>query len=327
MLLGLAIGDSLGNTSESEVPRTRRATHGEIRDYLPNRYAAGRCVGLPSDDTQLAFWTLEQLIDDGGLVPEHLAQKFSSRPIFGIGQTVRAFVDKVRSGADWLVAKQESAGNGALMRIAPILLPHLPAPSSALWSDALLGGAVTHDDFASNASCVAFTALLWDALHFTPPVPAGFWLDRFVAMARPIEGSTPRYEARAPHRAGTRTTLTDFVSTEVPKALQQGRSILDVCDDWYSGAFLLQTVPSVIFILECHPNHPAQPIVRAVNDTRDNDTSAAIVGAAVGALHSLAALPRRWREGLLGRTGADDDGHTFELMDAARKKWATRAAG
>ena len=158
-------------------------------------------------------------------------------------------------------------------------------------------------------------------------MPAGFWLDRFVAMARPIEGSTPRYEARAPHRAGTRTTLTDFVSTEVPKALQQGRSILDVCDDWYSGAFLLETVPSVIFILECHGNDPEEAIVRAVNDTRDNDTSAAIVGAAVGALHSLAALPRRWREGLLGRTGADDDGHTFELMDAARKKWATRAAG
>src|SRR5678815_1443866 len=63
MLLGLAIGDALGNTSESRSPGDRRAAHGEIRDYLPNRYADHRSVGLPSDDTQLAFWTLEHLLE------------------------------------------------------------------------------------------------------------------------------------------------------------------------------------------------------------------------------------------------------------------------
>ena len=322
MLVGLAVGDSLGNTSESQVPQQRRATHGEIRDYLPNWHAEGRLVGLPSDDTQLAFWTLEQLIEDGALVPERLAKRFSSGSIFGMGQTVRAFVDAVRGGADWLAAKQESAGNGALMRIAPVLLPHLQGPSSAQWSDALLAGAVTHDDFASNASCVAYTRLLWDALHVMPPVPPGFWLNRFVSVARPIEGKKPRYEPRAPHRAGARTTLTDFVSAEVPKALRQGRSVLDACNDWYSGAFLLETVPSIIFILERHGNDPEEAIVRAVNDTSDNDTIAAIVGAAVGALHGLDALPERWREGLLGRTGAADDGRIFELMQLAERKWA-----
>ena len=36
-----------------------------------------------------------------------------------------------------------------------------------------------------------------------------------------------------------------------------------------------------------------EAIVRAVNDTRDNDTIAAIVGAAVGALHGKSALPDR----------------------------------
>ncbi len=51
MLLGLAIGDALGNTSESQAPAERRARYGEIRDYLPNGYAEGRRVGLPSDDT------------------------------------------------------------------------------------------------------------------------------------------------------------------------------------------------------------------------------------------------------------------------------------
>ncbi|HNT74443.1 MAG TPA: hypothetical protein PKH77_05420 [Anaerolineae bacterium] len=29
----------------------------------------------------------------------------------------------------------------------------------------------------------------------------------------------------------------------------------------------------------------------------------------------------RWRAGLLGRTGANDDGRIFALLDAARVKW------
>ena len=44
---------------------------------------------------------------------------------------------------------------------------------------------------------------------------------------------------------------------------------------------------------------------------------AAIVGAAVGALHGERALPDRWLRGLLGRTGADDDSRVFALLDAA----------
>ena len=38
---------------------------------------------------------------------------------------------------------------------------------------------------------------------------------------------------------------------------------------------------------------------------RDNDTVAAIVGAAVGALHGASALPTAWMDDLSGRTGAD----------------------
>ena len=54
--------------------------------------------------------------------------------------------------------------------------------------------------------------------------------------------------------------------------------------------------------------------MRAVNDTRDNDTIAAIVGAVVGALHGEDALPARWRQGLLGRTREADDGRVFDLL-------------
>ena len=63
--------------------------------------------------------------------------------------------------------------------------------------------------------------------------------------------------------------------------------------------------------------------MRAVNDTRDNDTIAAIVGAAVGALHGEDALPQRWRQGLLGRTRESDDGRVFDLLDQAETLFNT----
>jgi ADP-ribosylglycohydrolase len=175
MLLGLAIGDALGNTSEGLSPRDRRRQHGEIRDYLPNRHAAGRAVGLPSDDTQLAFWTLECLLADGRIIPERLAEALGRGQIFGIGHTV----------------------------------------------------------------------------------------------------------ARLP-----------------------------------------ETMPSALYIVARHGADAETAIVRAVNDTQDNDTIGAIVGALVGALHGRDGLSRRWRDGLLGRTAEANDGRIFELITEACRRWS-----
>ena len=138
-LLALAIGDALGNTSESRLPHERRAQHGEIRDYLANRKAGHRRVGLPSDDTQLAFWTLEHVLDHGRVVPDRLAATLADgRRIYGLGSTVRAFQSSYARGAPWYEAAQRSAGNGAVMRIAPVIVPHLARPTTALWRDAIL---------------------------------------------------------------------------------------------------------------------------------------------------------------------------------------------
>jgi hypothetical protein len=150
MLLGLAIGDALGNTSEGMTPQMRGMTHGEIRDYLPNRRARHQPVGLPSDDTQLAFRTLEQMLEDGRVLPERLAERFVGEPILGIGGTVAAFVHNYKDlGKPWYEAGLESAGNGALMRIAPVLLPYLKEPSPELWADTALAAMLTHNDAAA----------------------------------------------------------------------------------------------------------------------------------------------------------------------------------
>ncbi|MGH6953883.1 MAG: ADP-ribosylglycohydrolase family protein [Alphaproteobacteria bacterium] len=324
MMLGLAVGDSLGNTTESMIPHDRRELFGEVRDYLPNRHAGGRAVGLPSDDTQLALWTLERLIADRGLDPERLTARFARDRIFGIGKTVREFLAANRAGAPWWQSGPESAGNGALMRIAPILIPHLQAPTAELWVDTALAAMVTHNDRASISACLAFVRILWELLSMSRPPPPEWWAEKYVEVARPLEGDT-RYRPRGGAYLDYSGPLWRFVEMTVPDALRAGRTVREACNAWYSGAFLLETVPSVLYILARHGDDPEETLVRAVNDTKDNDSIAAIVGAAVGALHGADALPARWRSGLLGRTGADDDGRVFELLASARAAFRRNA--
>ena len=163
MLLGLAIGDALGNTSEGMLPARRRELYGEIRDYVP--HWRRKTLATPTDDTQLAFWTLDQLLADDGLNPGHLARRFSSERIFGIGQAVSQAMEAVRLGyRPWYECGTRSAGNGALMRIAPMLVPYVRSPSPDLWVDTALSAIVTHNDAASTSACLAFVAMLWQLL-------------------------------------------------------------------------------------------------------------------------------------------------------------------
>jgi ADP-ribosylglycohydrolase len=87
MFLGLAIGDALGNTSESMTSKDHRAPIRRTSHYLPNRYADQRQVGLPSDDTQLCAWAAEQIIRDGAFSPEAWLAMVSSRTIFVMGRS------------------------------------------------------------------------------------------------------------------------------------------------------------------------------------------------------------------------------------------------
>jgi ADP-ribosylglycohydrolase len=77
----------------------------------------------------------------------------------------------------------------------------------------------------------------------------------------------------------------------------------------------------LIYILMGHAHDPEEAIVRAANDTRDNDSIAAIAGAAVGALHGKNKFPSRWISSLSGRTDERDDGRIFELLKEAEMLW------
>ena len=325
MMLGLAIGDALGATTEGQLPARRHAAHGEVGDYLPNRYADDRPVGLPSDDTQLAFWTLEQMIADGGFNPQHVAARFCRDRIYGIGSAVKRFIGNHKAGVPWVQCGTKSAGNGALMRIAPMLIPHLTSGTPDLWVDSALSAMITHNDSASISACLSFVHMLWQLLQMDAPPEPDWWWQTYVETARDLEVDDT-YTPNGGAFVGYRGTLWRFVEKQVGRAYGKSLSALDACNAWHSGAFLLETVPSVLYILMRHGDDPEEAMVRAVNDTKDNDTIAAIVGAVVGALHGKDAIPERWHSNLLGRTTEGDDGHIFDLLEQARALWWPRAS-
>lgn len=318
MLLGLAIGDALGATSEGKQPADRQKLYGEIRDYLPGQLGY-RHAGWGTDDTQLSFFTVEQLTQDNGLNPDNLAKKFCGSEIWGAGGTVKGAISNYKERhIPWYEAGLDSRGNGALMRIAPVILPYLHNPHPSLYADAALATMITHNSFANTASCVAFVNILWDLLGMTSAPEPSWWLDRFCYIAEQLEGIT-QYNPCNPRHADYKGSLWRFTHDRCGEALSKGLSTKEACDWWGSGADLFETVPSVLYILATQAHNAEEAIIRAVNDTKDNDSVGAIVGAAVGALHGLGSLPDRWLKNLTGIIRKGETGEVWRLLLRAKR--------
>lgn len=320
MLLGLAIGDGLGNTTEGRPPHVRRKEHGEIRDYLPNRRAGDKRVGVPSDDTQLAFRLAEGLVDHGKVHATDLLDRFAATSVTGIGGTVHAAINAWKGGGAWPECGQPSAGSGALTRIAPVVLPHLEGGGTALWRDTLVATAVTHNDPMALGVNVAYVDLLHTLLHADGPPEPAWILNRWSAVVRPFEPDL----VYAPRGAACVQAPTwRAAQVDVRRAIEGGLPTLTALGRWQSGAYLLETVPSVLLLLARYADDPEQAVIRAVNDTKDNDSIAAIVGAAMGALYGTSAWPRRWVDGLTGRLDGNDDGAMQKVIASARERFGT----
>jgi len=323
MLLCAAIGDSLGATSEGHSADSRVNMHGEIRNYVPGRRSNNKAIGVPTDDSQLTFWTLKQLIQDDGLIVDNLAKRFCKHHIIGIGSTVRGFIQNYKDlHKPWYESGQDSLGNGALMRISPTVVPYLRCPNPSMYADAAINAMLTHNSYANNATCVAFINILWQLLAMRRAPDPSWWVETYCSVAKELEGDT-MYSSTKNSQYTYSGPLWQYTKMVIKDAISQGLSVKDACKKWGSHASLFETVPSVLYILAVHSNDPEEAIVRAVTDTGDNDTIGAIVGAAVGALHGLKGIPNRWIQGLTGRTraGIDDSGEVFKLILSAKNRF------
>ena len=107
----------------------------------------------------------------------------------------------------------------------------------------------------------------------------------------------------------------------VRRGIEGGLPTLTALGRWHSGAYLLETVPTVLLLLARYADDPEEAVIRAVNDTKDNDSIAAIVGAAMGALYGSKAWPARWVKGLTGRLDGEDDGAMQAVITQAKARF------
>jgi ADP-ribosyl-[dinitrogen reductase] hydrolase len=185
--------------------------------------------------------------------------------------------------ADW----HPGMANGSLMRTGPVALPYLG----------------DRDRVAAAAREVS------DLTHFCPY--AG---DSCVIWSLAIHAAVELGEAFAPAMVSEGIAFLPadrqgFWSATIAEALRQPPARFGM-NGSAVGAF--QCALSAV----AHARSPEDGLQQAVAAGGDTDTTAAIAGALLGAVHGASAIPRAWRKGLHGWPGLDADGLEQLALDA-----------
>ena len=169
-LLGLAAGDAVGAAIEFS-PKPRFAVLDDMAAGGPHGLARGQWT----DDTAMALALADSLAAAPNLNPADLMQRFldwrdtgaysCTGTCFDIGNATRAALERFRRTGEPLAGSADpaAAGNGALMRLAPVAIRHW-RDREALQAAAALQTRTTHGSPATLANSAVFADLLADTI-------------------------------------------------------------------------------------------------------------------------------------------------------------------
>ena len=163
--LGLAVGDALGATVEFMTATEIRSQLGVHRKLTGGGWLRLR-PGEVTDDTQMSLCIARSIVE-GGFSTRDIAQRFvawyRSRPP-DIGNTCRRGIARfITHGTVHGPPNEGDAGNGAVMRMAPIALAAL-ADVALLEVQAIEQAHITHHHPLSDAACILVGRLIQLAL-------------------------------------------------------------------------------------------------------------------------------------------------------------------
>jgi ADP-ribosyl-[dinitrogen reductase] hydrolase len=189
-LVGLAVGDAVGTTVEFKPP----GTFAPVTDMV-----GGGPFGLPAgawtDDTSMALCLAESLVERRTFDPVDQLRRFvrwyrdghwsSTGRCFDIGNATRAALHRFEQTGEPFPgdAAPDAAGNGPLMKLAPVVLAYAARPDVAI-RFAGESARTTHGAAVAIEASRAFAALLLGALHDTDPPPAGDGLAPVLSSTR-----------------------------------------------------------------------------------------------------------------------------------------------
>ena len=279
VLLGLAIGDALGAPLEFMHAREISERFGTVRDMIGGGWLNLE-PGEGTDDTQMMLCLAESLAQRGKFDADDVVAKFmiwyDTHPK-DMGNTTQVALTLIKNEANWRSAARKahdllegkSAGNGSLMRVAPIGLLYHRHPN-LLIEASLTSSKLTHWDELAAESCVAFNLILADLLH-------GFGPDE--AIQNTVDKMLPRNE-------------------EVAQTVELVRD--KDFEELAPTGFVLETLETALWHL-LHAETFETALIRAVNMGGDADTIGAVTGALAGAYFGLREIPARWLDALQGR--------------------------
>jgi ADP-ribosyl-[dinitrogen reductase] hydrolase len=260
VLLGSAVGDALGATTEFMTPDQIRERFGVHREITGGGWL-DLAPGQVTDDTEMSLCIARAIAARGGWdlvgVADRFAEWIEGNPV-DVGATCRRGISEYRAKKQLQTPPNErDAGNGAAMRMAPVALYTLGS-EERMGLLAVEQARLTHNHPLSDAACVAVGLLIqWGILGY-PDRKLRAAADELVARHPAFrfegyDGGATAYVADT-----LRTVLSSFFTT---------------------GDFE-----------EC--------LVKTVNRGDDADTTGAIAGAIAGARYGLEAIPPRWRNAL-----------------------------
>jgi ADP-ribosyl-[dinitrogen reductase] hydrolase len=276
-LLGLAAGDAVGTTVEFSAP----GSFDPIDDMVgggPFNLEAGQWT----DDTSMTLCLAESLLESNGFDPVDQLARYvrwkrdghhsSTGTCFDVGGTVRAALARFeRTSEPWSGSTDEfSAGNGSIMRLAPIPLFFAgdPQVTIALAADS---SRTTHGAPEAVDGCRYLAALIVGALRGRSK------MDLLSPLFTPVPGLWSR-EPLAPKIQNVATG--SFLRREPPEIRGTGY-VVDSLE-----AALWAFAKSTSF------EHGA---LLAVNLGDDADTTGAVYGQLAGAYYGVDGIPKHWR--------------------------------
>ena len=267
-LLGLATGDAIGTALEFKS----RDSYRPLTDMVGGG-PFGLQPGQWTDDTAMALAMADSLIEHDGLDEVDLMRRFvrwheqgeysCTGTCFDIGITTRQALDRWKRTNNAVAGSTDpkSAGNGSLMRLAPVAI-RFWRDRDRLRDAAARQSRTTHAAPEAVDACVTYAGLLADAIEGRPRSEIlRDRSDHFAGAIGPIMAGSWRGKRReAIHASG-------YVAHSLEASLWSvGRT----------GSF-------------------EDAVLLAVNLGEDADTTGAITGQLAGAIYGASRIPMHWR--------------------------------
>jgi len=268
-LLGLAVGDAVGTTVEfrprGSFPRVTDMTGGG-----PFHLKAGEWT----DDTSMALCLATSLVEMGRFDAHDQMQRYcrwmdggylsSNGRCFDIGTTVRRALDRFKGSNDPFSgsAYPRTAGNGCLMRLAPIPM-------------------FFHGD---RDACIEMSGESARTTHGAPECIEASQL--FGAMLHKAMCGATREEILFGH---------GFSAIESPALsdIAQGKYTKKTERDIRGSGYVVESLEAALWCFVTTDTF-REAILRATNLGDDADTTAAICGQVAGAVYGESGIPEEW---------------------------------